>query len=219
MPNEISEIKDPGIILSRKLIREDDVMIHILSRRFGQLLLYAHKAAISKRRFANCCEILRHVQFYAKKSHGDFWTLQEITTLNYFKELSQRYSCYITANRAVALIKKITPIEHPAERLYTLLGGFLQFLTHTEISDLPWTIFEIKVIQEAGVFSMNLIRKEIAEHGLRLSADEISLIQTCVDSKNQQWLFSRTPTEVTVIQKLEPLLQRIREDYGLPTPF
>ena len=147
---------------------------------------------------------------------GDFWTLEELTTLNYFKELSQRYSCYITANRAVALIKKITPIEHPAERLYTLLGGFLQFLTQTDTPEFPWTLFEIKVIQEAGLFSMNLIQKAIAEYGLRLSVDEISLIQTFVDSRNQQWLFSRTPAEVAVLQKLEFLLRRIREDYGLP---
>ena len=211
----LDEIKDQGIILSRKLIREDDVLIHVLSRHFGQLLLYAHHGAISKRRFPNSCEILRHVQFYAKKSHNDFWTLQEITTLNYFKELSQQYGRYVIATRALSLIKKMVPLEYPSERLYILLGGFLQFLTQTPTPELTWVAFEIKVVQEAGLFSLNLVQKAISEHRLRLSGEEITRVQMFLNSKNQHWIFSRPKEEMAVLQKLEVLMRRIREDYNL----
>jgi len=211
----IKEIKDRGIILSRKLVREDDILLNILTQHFGRITVYAYKAAVSKRRFLNCCEIFRHVHFYIKRTKMDFWALQEMTTLNYFKNITKYYRSYLVASRAVTLIKKMAPLDHPAKPLYTLLGGYLEFLTETETPELSWPAFEIKVLQEGGIFSMHLVQKIQSELGLNLSPQDFSVVERFFKSKNQRWVFSQPKEMVSVLQKLEIILMRVREDYNL----
>lgn len=213
--HQLTEIKDKGIILYRRIIREDDILLHVLTKTHGHITAYAHKAAISKRRFPNCCEVFRHVQLHAKKTKSDFWTLEEMSTLNYFKNLSRHYPSYMVASRALSLIRKISPPEHPAENLYVLLGGFLQYLTTTREPELAWVPFELKVLQAAGLFSMNLVHKTLADFGLTLTDQELALIQTLLQSQSQRWIFSRPQEEVAILKKLEIQTRRIREDYNL----
>jgi hypothetical protein len=215
--NPITDIKDRGIILTRKWIREDDVMMHILTRRHGLILTYAHKAAISKRRFRNCCEIFRHIQFFAKRSKSEFCTMEEIITLNYFKPLTHTYQNYQIATQALQLIRTICPPEHPSQRLYILLGGFLQFLTQTSNPHLAWPVFELKVLQAAGIFSMNLILKLAQNKPTLFSSEDLAWYETLLTSQHQQWLFSRSAADNIRLKKLSHLLSQVREDYNLST--
>jgi DNA repair protein RecO len=237
----LGDIRDKGIILQRKVMGDDDLVVRILSQKHGQIVTYAFRALRSKRRFVNACEVMRHIQFYAKRNKQGGLTLEEVCTLNYFPHLTESYQAYQAAARALVLVRKLAPLEVSNEALFVLTGSFLQILQNPAEAE-NFLGFEIKALQLSGMLALGeqclQCKKPVQEltvylshQGLMcenctsvgwkdreerrgLSPEDQIQVREFLNARVSAKLFQAIPYLKPILFRLKPVIEEVYQDYG-----
>lgn len=240
--NNVMEIKDRGLVLLRRLVREDDLVVQILSRDNGRIVSYAFKGARSKRRFVGC-DVMKHVRFLVAKGKKGGWILKELVVLNDFSHLIRCYETFQIASQVVNFVNKISPLEQPVRSLYVLLGSFLQMLSDpSKATPAMVHVFETKALQCAGLFSLTDhclfckrstmdIQTIIHPRGLvcsncrvgkgtwgGLTPQEQVQIRSLLLHAKLGGLFSMSSENEALFLRLKPQVEQIKGDYDLFVP-
>lgn len=122
-----------GIILRKKILRENDLLLSVFSRSDGRLFLVKPKTL--KKPPAGLDIFCRNE--FIISGLQDFAAIYQESTLDFYVGLRRNYSLLQEAANAVKIVEKITAILQPNSELYDLLVNFLQTIEQAEPEKLP----------------------------------------------------------------------------------
>ncbi|GBR77514.1 hypothetical protein RDn1_173 [Candidatus Termititenax dinenymphae] len=116
-----------GIILRKKVLRDSDLMLSVFTLSDGRIKLVQKRAL--KKPQAEIDLFCRNEFIVAELK--DFSLIYQVSGLNLFAGLRQKYELLQNASEAVKTVEKITSTLQPNPELYQLLKNYLETLNKT----------------------------------------------------------------------------------------
>jgi len=142
-----------AIVISRESFGEADKYVQFLTQQWGVISVLAKSARKSKRRYVGGLDLFCHDEIFVRGDPHKKPYLLELTVLNSFTGLRDRYEKLIAAGKAVQWIKKLANLSTPLPNIYSLLGQTLALMEKENEEtrlDLINLIFRMKLLSQLG---------------------------------------------------------------------
>ena len=142
-----------ALVLSAQTVAEKDVLLFLLSPRWGRLTALAKGGRKSKRRFVNTLEPFSHLRVHLRGGKAGLPPfLDQADLLNPFEGLRVSPLSFVKASYFCELVESFFGPSTGGE----IFSPLLQALTSLEQGDCPWGLlklhFELRVLKASGFF-------------------------------------------------------------------
>jgi DNA repair protein RecO (recombination protein O) len=159
------EYKITGIVLSRTVIKDTDILVSIYSREKGKLNALYKKA---KKR----AEVMASLEIFCENdfvlSERKIWdVVYDIDNKTTFYSIRGNYEAFLAAAYFAKTVDRLTPENNPTPELYELLRSVLLMLDNGQNPDNVREYFHVNTLKIEGLLS---------EHKITVTPDEFERV-------------------------------------------
>jgi len=139
-----------AIVLKATDYGEADQIVHLLSSDSGMLRGFARSSKKSKKRFTGSIVQFTTCQFLYQAGRGDLKVLTDSEVVKVRSRICGDIHAFALANYGVELLELLLLADEASSAIYSLLGGFLDFLDHGGDVACARLLFELRLVALLG---------------------------------------------------------------------
>ncbi len=141
-----------AVVLRKTAYRDSDVIVTLLTERYGKISALARAARKSKRRFAGALEMLTVSQVALRERRGaQILTLASATVQCSYLSLATDMARFAPASYATELVRELTVSDQPVREIFDLLVGLYDVLAAEGANRFVMRVFEMRLLDCLGL--------------------------------------------------------------------
>jgi len=143
-----------GIVLQVVKYGEQNLIIRVFTAEEGLLSMFLAGGLSRKGKNRLPMEPLTHAEFIYSNSRGELLRCREVTVLDQFRYLRERYALLETAGVLVDSVLKSHWTQQPAPSMYALFKMYLSRLKEFKDYPIAASSLQLKIMRYEGLFSL-----------------------------------------------------------------
>lgn len=140
-----------AIVLRTVPYRDADLIVMLYTRERGRVSALARAARKSRKRFGAALQLFTVSNVSLSRRGGDLWTLKTATSVHSFADLAHDMARFAHASYGTELIRELTALEQPDDRMFDLVLSLYVELKQRDASSLVLRAFELEVLSLVGL--------------------------------------------------------------------